>query len=145
MLVKANSLFMHDNQLNEPLPSELGDMENLRELRLQDNRIVGSIPEQIGKLSKLRTLDLYNNMMNGSVPATIKNLTNLKVLYLQNEMLAPVRQRYCRIRIPNVGKYNWRIMRDEYSHYTSVTCDNPYDVEFTFNSLQASGTYDATS
>jgi len=144
-LVKLNNLFMYGNRLDEALPDEIGEMENVREIRLQDNRIPGVIPDSIGKLFKLRYLDLYNNQMSGDVPPGIANLTNLKTLYIQNEHLTPVRQRYCRMRIPNVGKYSWRIMRDEYAHYTSVMCEDMHDVDFTFNSLQASASYEATS
>ena len=116
--------------------------------RLQDNLIPGVIPDSIGKLLKLRYLDFYNNQMVGDIPASIKNLTNLKTLYVQNEHLTPVRQRYCRQRIPNVGKYNWRMMRDEYKHWAgtlSTLCPDMHDVEFTFNALQASSSYDAVS
>ena len=42
--------------------------------------------------------------MSGDVPASIANLTNLKEIYLQNEHLTPIRQRFCRTRIPNVGQ-----------------------------------------
>ena len=83
----------------------------LQDLRLQDNLIPGTIPPSIGNLVRLRYLDLYNNRMVGDVPPGIQNLTNLKELYLQNEHLTPVRQRYCRQRIPNVGKYSWRMVR----------------------------------
>jgi len=83
--------------------------------------------------------------MSGDVPASIANLTNLKEVYLQNEHLTPIRQRFCRTRIPNVGKYSWRIMREEYRQYTSVLCDDMHDVDFQFNSLQHSSSYDATS
>ena len=112
---------------------------------MQDNLIEGPIPESIGKLFNLRHLDLYNNQMTGDVPPGIANLTNLKELYLQNEHLTPVRQYYCRQRIPNVGKYSWRLMREEYRTMTAVVCDNMHDVDFTFNSLQHSQSYDATS
>ena len=124
--------------------------------------------------------------------AGIKNLTNLKTLYVQNEHLTPVRQRYCRQRIPNVGKYNWRVVREEYQQMTAVMCPDMHDgtscrapphpipyppqqphssptptqtqhpnlnlatsplpsliqffaVDFTFNSLQASASYEAAS
>ena len=144
-LVKLNTLYMYSNKLDASLPDEIGDMENLRDLRLNDNRIPGYIPESIGKLLKLRHLDFYNNQMIGDIPASIKNLTNLKQLYVQNEHLTPVRQRFCRQRIPNVGKYNWRIMREEYEQWTSVLCPNMHDTEYTFNSLQASSSIDAAS
>jgi len=144
-LVKLSDLAMYENQLDTQLPDELGDAILLQDLRLQDNSIPGTIPQTIGNLVRLRYLDLYNNRMVGDVPAGIVNLTNLKEIYLQNEHLTPVRQRYCRQRIPNVGKYSWRILREEYRQMTAVVCDNMHDVEFTFNSLQHSSSYEATS
>jgi len=144
-LQKISDLFMYENRLDEALPDEIGDMTVLQDLRLQDNLIPGEIPGSIGKLSRLRYLDLYNNRMVGDVPPGIANLTNLQELYLQNEHLTPVRQRYCRMRIPNVGKYSWRMMREEYRSMTAVVCDDMHDVDFTFNSLQYSSSYDATS
>ena len=59
--------------------------------------------------------------MVGAVPANISLLTNLKELYLDNEHLTPIRQRFCRTRIPNVGKYSWRIMREEYRQCHMMT------------------------
>ncbi len=144
-LQKLADFFMYENRLDEPLPEEIGDMTVLQELRLNDNLIPGEIPHSIGNLTRLRHLDLYNNRMVGDVPSSIQYLINLQELYLQNEHLTPVRQRYCRTRIPNVGKYSWRIMREEYRQMTAVVCDDMHDVEFTFNSLQASSSYDATS
>lgn len=134
-----------ENRLDVALPDELGDAILLQDLRLQDNLLPGTIPATIGNLVRLRYLDLYNNRMVGDVPPGIANLTNLKELYLQNEHLTPVRQFYCRQRIPNVGKFSWRMMREEYHHMTAVVCDNMHDVDFTFNSLQHSSSYDATS
>jgi len=145
MLKKLSDLHMYENALDQQLPDEIGEMTMLQDLRLQDNRIPGTIPDTIGQLYRLRYLDLYNNEMSGDVPASIANLTNLKEIYLQNEHLTPIRQRFCRTRIPNVGKYSWRIMREEYRQYTSVLCDDMHDVDFQFNSLQHSSSYDATS
>ena len=56
-----------------------------------------------------------------------------------------MRQYYCRQRIPNVGKYSWRLLSEEYRQMTAVVCDDMHDVDFTFNSLQHSASYDATS
>lgn len=144
-LRELSDLDMHENRLDEGLPDELGEAILLQDLRLQDNLIPGTIPQSIGNLVRLRHLDLYNNRMVGDVPPGIQNLTNLKELYLQNEHLTPVRQYWCRQRIPNVGKYSWRLLREEYRHMTAVTCDNMHDVDYTFNSLQHSQSYDATS
>jgi len=148
LLNELNELHMYSNQLDLPLPEELGELPILSTLQLQDNKINGSIPYALGKVASLRHLDLYNNSMTGDVPSSIQDLINIEVLYLQNEHLNPVRQKFCRMRIPNVGKYNWRIMRDEYKHWAgtlSTLCPDMHDVEFTFNALQASSSYDAVS
>ena len=113
-------------------------MTILQDLRLQDNLIPGTIPTEIGQLSSLRYLDIYNNRMEGDVPSSIQNLIKLEELYLQNDHLKPIRQSRCRMRVPNVGKFSWRIIREEYRHMVSVSCDDMYDTDFTFNSLQAS-------
>ena len=79
--------------------------------------------------------------MYGDVPASVQNLTNLQYLYLQNEHLKPLRLKYCRQRIPNVGKYSHRIVREQYVEMMSHVCEDIYTTEFTFNSLQDSGMY----
>ena len=79
--------------------------------------------------------------MHGDVPASIQNLTSLEYLYLQNDHLKPLRLRYCRQRIPNVGKYSHRVVREQYVEMMSHVCEDIYSTEFTFNSLQDSGMY----
>jgi Leucine-rich repeat (LRR) protein len=106
-------------------------------------RLDGNLTEwtTMGELRSLQTLDLYNNQMVGDVPASLQNLTSLQYLYLDNIHLTPLRQWYCGERIPNNGKYNYRIVRDEYIRMTSIPCDDMHDVNFAFNSLQVSGVY----
>ena len=40
---------------------------------------------------------------------------------------------------------NWRQLREEYHSMVSYVCPDMHDTEFTFNSLQASSSYDATT
>ena len=63
---------------------------------------------------RLVMLDFYNNRMFGEVPASIQNLTNLQYLYLDDVHYKPLRQYYCRQRLANNGKSNYRIVRDNY-------------------------------
>ena len=53
----------------------------------------------------------------------------------------PLRQKYCRQRLPNNGKYNYRIVRDEFANFDAHICEDMYSTEFTFSSLQESGLY----
>jgi len=87
-------------------------------------------------------LDLYNNQMYGEVPPSVQNLTSLQYLYLDNEHYKPLRQKYCRQRIPNNGKYSYTIVREQYQEMTSVICEDMHDTNYAFNSLQASGVYE---
>ena len=66
----------------------------------------------------------------------------MQQLYVDKQHLQPLRQRYCRQRLPDLGKYSWRIIREEYQQMASAICDGMYDTEFTFSTLQDSGEYD---
>lgn len=65
----------------ETLPSEIGNLTNLRILWLEQNNLTG-LPPEIGNLNNLEILWLDNNPLIG-LPTEIGNLTNLKALWLQ--------------------------------------------------------------
>ena len=106
---------MFENNFTGAIPREIGKLYRLRQLRMQDNQLNFNLTklDTLGNLVNLITLDFYNNQMYGDVPASIQNLTSLQYLYLQNEHYKPLRMKYCRQRIPNLGKYSYRIVRDE--------------------------------
>jgi hypothetical protein len=121
-LSDLNDLSLFENHISGSLPLELGSVFPLRHLRMNDNRLDANFTKfhTLGNLRNLVTLDLYNNRMSGEVPPSLQNLTSLQYLYLDNEHYKPLRQKYCRQRLPNNGKYNYRIVRDEYVQMTSV-------------------------
>ncbi len=142
-LRSLQELHMFENNFTGAIPREIGKLYLLRQLRMQDNQLNFNLTklDTLGNLVNLVTLDFYNNQMYGDVPASIQNLTSLQYLYLQNEHYKPLRMKYCRQRIPNLGKYSYRIVRDEYVEMSQMSCEDPYDTTFTFNSLQDSGVY----
>ena len=87
-------------------------------------------------------LDLYNNEMYGEVHPSLQNLTSLQYLYLDVQHYKVLRQKFCRERIPNNGKYNYIIVREQYAEMSSAICEDIYDTEFAFNSLQVSDRYE---
>jgi len=123
----------------------VGLLHGLRSLRLQDNKLDGNLTEldTLGDLTKLVMLDFYNNDMYGDVPASIQNLTSLQYLYLDDRHYKPLRQYYCRQRLPQNGKYSYRIVRENYLQMTAAVCEDMHDTLYTFNPLQVSGTYDS--
>jgi len=69
------------------IPSTLGDLTALTELRLADNFLSGTIPESFGKLTNLQRLSLWGNALSGTIPRVLGKLTNLEYLYLYENRL----------------------------------------------------------
>ncbi|THG05590.1 hypothetical protein TEA_011699 [Camellia sinensis var. sinensis] len=76
------------NSLSGTIPTEIGQLTNLRFLYVFGNQIGGSIPQEIGLLNSLNELALSNNNLTGSIPSSIGNLGNLTFLYLYNNPLS---------------------------------------------------------
>ncbi|CAN5419076.1 hypothetical protein BH10BAC2_BH10BAC2_18410 [soil metagenome] len=79
---------LHNNNLNGTLPSSLGNIINLRFLKLWNNDLSGTIPTELGNLSNLSNLDLHQNHLTGSIPSSIGNLNNLTILGLHLNQLS---------------------------------------------------------
>ncbi|KAF5933566.1 hypothetical protein HYC85_029737 [Camellia sinensis] len=62
---------MDDNILSGPIPSSIGHLTNLTNLRLSSNRFNGSIPLEMGNLIQLAQLNLSHNLLTGKIPSSI--------------------------------------------------------------------------
>jgi hypothetical protein len=62
------------------IPTEIGGLTSLRELRMGDNgALLGGIPTEIGLLTNLELLDLDRNpFMTGTIPTEVGSLSNLQ-------------------------------------------------------------------
>lgn len=77
-----------DNNLNGTLPSELQNLEYLKNLSLANNDyLTGDIPPTIGNITGLQELILVCNQLTGSIPFELGNLTNLIHLDLSTNQL----------------------------------------------------------
>ncbi len=89
---KVKVLKLSNNNLSGSIPSSIGQLSNLIELRLMENGypnagIVGGIPVEIGQLANLTILDLSSNILSGNIPVELGNLTKLEELYLNRNKL----------------------------------------------------------
>jgi hypothetical protein len=81
-------LSLDNNHLSGPIPPELGNLTELREIFLHLNELSGPIPKQLGNLHKLLFLSLHSNKLFGTVPTELGALGNqLKILSLRNNLL----------------------------------------------------------
>ena len=86
-LANLKWLSLWSNGLTGVIPSELGDLVNLEQLSLRDNGLTGVIPPELGKLANLERLWLYNNGLTGVIPPELGDLASLEWLYLENNGL----------------------------------------------------------
>ena len=68
------------NNLTGTIPSELGKLDSLLDLYLSRNELTGTIPSELGDLGSLRTLVLSRNELTGTIPSELGNLSNLERL-----------------------------------------------------------------
>ncbi|MFA5946837.1 MAG: leucine-rich repeat domain-containing protein [Patescibacteria group bacterium] len=81
-------LNLSNNSLTGALPSQIGQLKNLRLLNASRNQMTG-VPSEIGQLSKLEALDLSNNQLTG-LPNELGQLSNLRLLDLRgNDVSQP--------------------------------------------------------
>ena len=83
-------LDLSDNDMSGIIPSHIGCLENVWDLRLSRNEFSGEIPPEIGDLTNLTTLSLWQNQLTGEIPPEIGNLTNLTNLSLHTNQLTGV-------------------------------------------------------
>ncbi|KAK4582392.1 hypothetical protein RGQ29_025533 [Quercus rubra] len=95
-LVKILTLFtsidLSCNNLDGPIPEELGELKSLLVLNLSHNALSGHIPPFMGNLTQLESLDLSSNNLTGEIPMQFEDgLTFLEVLNLSfNQLVGPI-------------------------------------------------------
>ena len=76
-LSELRTLDLMGNTLSGPVPPQLGDLDELRSLSLHRNRLTGPIPGRLGQLAELERLDLSRNIFSGAIPPELGELANL--------------------------------------------------------------------
>jgi len=85
-LTNLKDLFLSSNQLTGEIPPEIGNLTNLTSLSLSYNQLTGEIPSEIGNLTNLTKLDLQFNQLTGEIPSEI--MTNLEEFYVNNNQFS---------------------------------------------------------
>lgn len=89
-LVNLKFLNLSLNKLNEAIPIELFNLSSLEELYLNDNYLSGSLSTDIQHLVQLNTLSLTDNEISGNIPSEIGYLNKLEKIFLYNNQFSGV-------------------------------------------------------
>lgn len=87
-LVNLRKLSLGHNNLTGAIPPQFGSFTNLKYLSLNDNSLTGQIPRGLGYLLHLTELRLSNNNLIGEISAELGNLATLEWLFLDSNRLA---------------------------------------------------------
>ena len=85
---RVTQLNLEDNNLSGPLPGQLGNLTQAREISLPLNRLSGSIPTSLSALTLLTMLNLSDNQLTGPIPAQVGGLAALQTLNLADNLLS---------------------------------------------------------
>ncbi|KAK1586722.1 hypothetical protein Q3G72_005504 [Acer saccharum] len=80
---RVTALYLSGYDLSGSLP-DFSFMDALETIDLHDNSLNGPIPDFLGTLPKLKTLNLANNEFSGPVPTSLSKNTNLKLIVTGN-------------------------------------------------------------
>ncbi|KAL3737658.1 hypothetical protein ACJRO7_019227 [Eucalyptus globulus] len=85
------SLYLSYTNFSGEIPTSIGNLSLLNELRAGSCYFSGSLPSSMGNLSHLTILELHGNNLQGQIPISFANLTHLSVLRLfHNNLQGPV-------------------------------------------------------
>lgn len=87
-LDRLEALDFWNNRLNGTIPPELGQLSDLGTLWLAGNELTGSIPPELGKLKNLWQMSLAGNQLSGNIPGALGRAAGLSTLFLSNNALS---------------------------------------------------------
>ncbi|CAN6561041.1 unnamed protein product [Malus baccata var. baccata] len=81
------AISLSSNNITGNIPSEIGQLQLLHQLRIDDNNFSGNIPDQMSNLKKLEVLDLSKNHLSGKIPSSLASLNFLALLNVSSNNL----------------------------------------------------------
>ncbi|XP_058723635.1 receptor-like protein 15 [Vicia villosa] len=79
ILANMTGLDLSCNKLTGTIPSQIGNLEQIRALNLSHNYFSGHIPITFSNLTQIESLDLSYNNLSGKIPGELTQLTFLSI------------------------------------------------------------------
>ncbi|WP_298545840.1 hypothetical protein [uncultured Aquimarina sp.] len=86
-LTELRSIRINNCKFEGDFPVQLTGLTELIILRAEKNNFTGPLPPEIGQLKKLQVLDLHQNQLSGEIPTEIGEMINLTYLRLFSNQL----------------------------------------------------------
>jgi hypothetical protein len=84
---RVTSIILRGNGLVGSLPTEIGDLDQLRLLSLPYNEVAGELPATLFTIASLRDINFSGNKISGELPATLGDQPLLENLRLNNNLM----------------------------------------------------------
>jgi len=78
--VPKGTLNLGKNGFFGPLPTEIGQLNNLTAIFIHENGFTGTIPSELGELSQLREFVAFLNFFAGNLPAFFEDISIQNIL-----------------------------------------------------------------
>ncbi|XP_031254356.1 receptor-like protein 1 [Pistacia vera] len=88
---------LSNNDLIGDIPSEIGDLQEIKALNLSNNFLSKSIPKSFSNLKGIESLDLSHNKLSGQIPQQLTELNYLEVFNVSYNSLSGL--------TPNEGQF----------------------------------------
>ena len=79
-------LSSYGNQLSSSIPTSVGRLTSMKNLRLSSNQLTGTLPTSMGAMTALTSLSIGYNLLVGVIPSAFCTLP-LQSLYVENSGL----------------------------------------------------------
>ncbi|KAG0486432.1 hypothetical protein HPP92_008527 [Vanilla planifolia] len=88
LLPELNDIRLFNNSIEGVLPAELGKYSKLWNLEVDDNRLTGEVPAHVCEGKALTCLIVFDNKLNGSLPESLGSCPSLLNVQVQNNRLS---------------------------------------------------------
>jgi hypothetical protein len=86
-LINLRELMMSRSFFKGPIPTTIGKLTNLENLEIYGNLLSSTIPTEIGNAKNLKRMDMFNNKLRGKIPASLAKIENLQIIHVKKNLL----------------------------------------------------------